>query len=372
MIPYLVVMALIPAFACALKPLRSKDKRITLTWIFYGMLAFLAMVRKETVGVDTPQFTGAYRAIGDDTSFSLKKYRYEYGFTLLCRFLNHISRNPQLLIMVTSAFMMFAVGYATYRLSEDVALSAFMFIAMTTYTMYLNVMRQAVAIGFVLIGYCKLRDRKWPIALIFFLIATQFHQTAWLVLLVFPITLLTFTRTSLILYILTTIIMFICSNSVTSLIATILGRTEFYDPNHTESNYFGALIQLMFVISIVAMCFFYMPIQKLPQKQESDDERMVYTYQHMLMLWVMFVAMGVKVEVLGRLSYYFGALVIIIVPLVLKRVPAKESFFVRNIFCLVCFVYFVIIGVFRPQWHGAIPYATDFSSVINVFKTLFR
>lgn len=65
MIPYLVVMALIPAFACALKPLRSKDKRITLTWIFYGMLAFLAMVRKETVGVDTPQFTGAYRAISE-------------------------------------------------------------------------------------------------------------------------------------------------------------------------------------------------------------------------------------------------------------------------------------------------------------------
>ena len=368
-------MASIPIFACVLKPLRSKEKRVILTCIFYGTLAFLAMMRSETVGVDTHQYTWAYRTIGSDTSFSFDKYRYEHGFTFLCRVLNLVSHDPQLLIMVTGAFTMFAVGYATYRLSDDVSLSAFMFVAMTTYTMYLNVMRQAIAISFVLIGYCKLHDRKWKTALLFFFIATQFHQTAWLVFLVFPLTFLVFSKLSLLAYIFATVIMFVGSDSVTKLIASVLGKEEFYDPNHSGANYFGALIQLFFVACIVLMCFFYMPIKKREKdinEQENANLHIVYTYQHMLMLWVMFVAMGVKVEVLSRLAYYFGSLVIVIVPAILKRIPTTERFFVRNIFCFVCLIYFITIGILRPQWHGAIPYEVDFSSVVNVFKTLFR
>ena len=365
MLVYLIVLATIPVLALIVRPSQSRTMRLVYVWMMFGILALLAMCRGYTVGVDTHQFVSVYQNVGLNPSFSLDEYRYEYGFTILCWLLNFITPEPQILLMVTGAFTLFAVGYAVYRLSDDVALSSFIFVAMTTYGMYLNVMRQAVAIGFVLLGYVRYIKRKWISAISLFYISTLFHTSAWLVLVLLLLTLLPFNRTSLVMYLCATTVMFIFSNQVTSVIAVILGKEQFYDPNHSGSNYYGALIQLIFVACIVFMCFLYMGVNA----EENGPFKDLF-YRHMLMLWLMFVAMGVKVEVMNRLSYYFGAMAMIIIPYALRQVGGRERFWVRTLFCSICLIYFLVIEICRPEWHGVVPYVMNYEGVKKVIEDI--
>ncbi|NBH69450.1 EpsG family protein [Bifidobacterium pseudolongum] len=371
MLPYLAILAFIPLAAVTLRPQESKGTRLLFCWCIFGPLAFLAMVRSYTVGIDTSQFVTAYREIGEDRNFSFSSYRYEHGFTLLCKILNMISPESQLLLLVTGFFIIFSVGYTVYKMSSDVALSAFLFVAMTNYTLYLNAMRQAIAIGFILLGYCQVIQRKWFSAIFLFVCATEFHQSAWLVLLCFVITLLPFSWKTFTSYIVVTVICFVGSAQLSASLSAILGKERLYDPTFMGANYFGALIRLLFTLSIVLLCFLYLPPRRPASGGRSNLTRTASLYQHILMLWLLFVALGVRVEILARLSYYFGAMVILIIPFALRSVPQPERSYVRVGFCAVCLAYFLIIGIARPEWHGAIPYHTDFSSVANIFRSIF-
>lgn len=371
MIPYIVVIACIPLFDVLLKPARSKSLRLLYVWIIFGMLAILAMIRSSTVGVDTQQFVSAYEDIGSNPSFSLDQYRYEYGFTLLCRLLYGISPNPQLLIMVSGAFIVFSVAYTVYHYSYDVALSAFIFLTMCTYFSYLNVMRQAIAVGFVLLGYSRLLRRKWVTAAILFLAAVEFHQSAWLVLFAMLIAILPYSKKTTVIYVCVIVVTFLGSSQVTSFLATLLGREQFYSEAHSGSNYYGALIKLIFFSCIVFMCFHYMSPRYFGSKSTLATQRILQFYQHILMLWIMFAALGVKVEVMSRLGQYFSALVLIIVPFALSRAPIQEWYWVVAIFCIVSFLYFLIIAISRPEWTGAIPYTTNLEGVWQVIKDIF-
>ncbi|PAU70260.1 EpsG family [Bifidobacterium italicum] len=370
MLPYLAILAFIPLAAIAFRPQYDKGIRILYCWIVFGMLAFLAMVRSSAVGIDTQQFVDAYRAIGEDPSFSFSTYRYEHGFTLLCRLLYQISPDSQLLLMVTGAFVVFSIGYTVYALSMDVALSAFLFVAMTNYTLYLNAMRQAIAIGFIMLGYCCFIRRKWIPAVFLLFCATEFHQSAWLLPLCLVMTLLAFTWRTLIFYVIATLVCFVGSAQVSALITSFLGKERLYDPTFMGANYFGALIRLLFTLTIVTLCFFYMPPQSRRSHGQCDVSQVVRLYQHILMLWLLFTAIGVRVEILGRLSYYFGAMVILIIPQALSKVSSPEKTYVSVGFGGVCLAYFLIIGIARPEWHGAIPYHADFEAVANVFKDI--
>lgn len=370
MVPYLIVLSFILILAYILKPNFNPRMRLLYVWIAFGTLAIMAMIRDETVGADTVQYTGAYEQIGSNPQASLDQFRYEHGFSLLCRWLYRICPNSQFLIIVSSLFILFAVGHTVYRLSLDVTLSSFLFITLNQFFSYMNVMRQAIAIGFVLLGYCRLQKHKWVSAIVLFLIATQFHQSAWLVLLVSLLLFCPFTKFWFVFYLVTTVIMFFGSNMVTSMIAILLGRKQFYDPSHSESNYFGALIQLIFVACIVLMCFYYMPIQSKNNLDRSYVSKTVGIYQHALMLWLMFMAMGVRVEVMSRLSYYFGALAIIIIPYALNKAHDRARLYVKYAFCGVCLAYFLIIGLTRPEWYGVIPYTTNLVAVGNSIKAI--
>ena len=366
MLVYLSVLAMIPIMALIMKPSHSRTMRLLYVWIVFGALAILAMFRGYTVGVDTNQFVSVYQNIGLNPAFSLDEYRYEPGFTLLCKFLNGISPEPQLLLVVTGAFIVFAVGYTVYRLSDDVALSAFMFVAMTTYCAYLNVMRQAVAVGFVLLGYNFYIKHKWIGAMAYFYIATLFHSSAWVVLIALVLTFVSFTKKTMVGYLVATAVMFVFSSQVTSAVAALMGRDPFYSEAHSGTNYYGALIILMFTVFIVVMCFFYMGIDC----NEETYSMKPTLYRHILMLWLMFVAMGVKVEVMARFSYYFGIMSICIIPYALLHVREKERFWVKMLFCGVCLAYFLIVEMCRPEWHGVVPYVMNYDGLAQLVKDI--
>jgi hypothetical protein len=77
-----------------------KIKQIYL-FIFFGVIAIISSLRAYTIGVDTAQFYNAYKLISYTDWDYLDLFRYEYGFTVLCKILSYISKDPQMLLIFT-------------------------------------------------------------------------------------------------------------------------------------------------------------------------------------------------------------------------------------------------------------------------------
>ena len=151
---YIIIILLIVLLGCAIRPNSNKKrKKIYLTIVFI-ILAIVASLRAYTVGVDTEQYCIAFDKISEMTIEQAKEdTRYETGFVVLCKILSYVYDNYQILIIVTSIFIMYAVIRFIYEESNDCILSLLLFVLLNCYAMYMSMMRQAIAIGIILLGY---------------------------------------------------------------------------------------------------------------------------------------------------------------------------------------------------------------------------
>lgn len=364
MIPYLLVMGSIPTLFTVIPPSKRYSAKKICLFLVLGIAALLGAIRSVNVGVDTAQYYSAYVSIGDSSFMELGEYRYEVGFTVLCWLLNFISPNPQLLLVVTSFFILYAVGNFIDEFSENVAISVFLFFALNIYSMYLNVMRQAVAIAFILFMYSSLVKRRWARVIIFALCAVSFHKTALIAIWLSMLLISRFRKGMYFIYLGVTLLAFISANNLTALAADLLEKDEFYNAAHAGSNYFGALIQFIFIGFIATIVVFYVEWQK-----KNIEDLPLYKanmFEHALMISVVFAALGVQIEVLSRFTQYFFIFSIVAVPFALKF----ERRIVSYLFCAIALVYFVVIAVSRPEWYGVIPYEADLGNVVNMFLSI--
>lgn len=139
MIPYLILLTIIPTAACALKPQSNcRNKRI---YVFFISIWFfiLAAFRAVTIGVDTRQFASAYQSIASDGTLDFDKYRYEHGFVVLCFLLSRLTSNYQLLLIVVALFLTIGTGLFFYYFSTDVSMSFFLFVTLNVFLSLIHI-----------------------------------------------------------------------------------------------------------------------------------------------------------------------------------------------------------------------------------------
>jgi len=126
------------------------------------ILILISSIRSINVGVDTLQYATVFEKIANCNSLTeaFNVSRFEKGFIVLCFILSRISSNPQILIFVSSVIIISSVMIFLYSSSKKVWLSLFMFIALNYFSMYMNVMRQAVAISIIFIAFYIIFEKK--------------------------------------------------------------------------------------------------------------------------------------------------------------------------------------------------------------------
>ena len=124
-------------FGLAIIKKEKKYKKIYLI-VSFILLAGIAALRTKNVGIDTLQFHDAYLRIGYLDWTELTTERYEIGFSVLCKLLNYITANPQILISFTAIFINFSVVRFIYKNSNDVVFSILLYILLNFYFSYMN------------------------------------------------------------------------------------------------------------------------------------------------------------------------------------------------------------------------------------------
>lgn len=337
---------------------RSKKRKKMFVIISFFILTVIAMLRSWQVGVDTAQY---YRNFGYITYLDWSQsdiLRYESGFFALCKILSYISKDPHILIMVSSLIIIPSVGRFIYKYSENVALSTFLYITLNTYFFHMTGMRQSLAIAFIIYGFEYLVKDKYLKYLIFVVVASLFHSSALFLISLIFIKKMYYYKKS---YIRTIIIMgtcFVFYKYLFRVAVLILGKYAAYEESvFGESNYFGALFQFLIGFILYSVCHYLYFIKK--QKTLLNSKITMIALRG-FSLAVCFQALAMRMNIFGRMTSYFWIFGIIAIPNSISNLEVKRKKEWILVIATISFLYWFIIAKYRPEWHGVIPYISFF------------
>ena len=351
MIIYIVLLAFEVFLGFILKAKKSdKNKKIFLV-VSFIVLTLISGLRTKEVGIDTNQYYTAYKRISNVYSVSdLLEERYEIGFSLLCFGLSRISSDPQLLIFISSLFINFCVLRFIYKNSEDVTYSIFLYITLNFFFSYMNIMRQAIAVAFVLLALENLKQKRYVKYFLGVGIATCFHSSAILAVLYFILDRFEYKKKYNKFLIPIFVIVFVLGRNILVLLGNISPKVfEYIGSDYDVSNYFGTLL-----IALISFLILYFGNDILKNKPEQKEHEYNFL-QKMLVMNVILGVLGMRVNIFTRFAPYFSIFQIVWLPNIFAIMKKNASQY-KMIFSIVFILYWLIIMTYRPEWYGAVPY----------------
>lgn len=165
---------------------RNRNNRVVLaitSAIIVILPCLLAGLRAENVGTDVFWYAKKVYLMAADSSslkgFLLMKSKFEIGYRFISYVSSHFFRSFNTMLFVTQLLIIVPVYITALKLNYYIP-------AWCTMTCYyslfyiesFNIMRQGIAVSFILLSFVELHDKKWGKALICVLIAELFHSSA--------------------------------------------------------------------------------------------------------------------------------------------------------------------------------------------------
>lgn len=340
----------------------NKKVRKQYVIIIFMILTAIAMFRSYKVGVDTLQYYRNFNIIANLNWSDVDILRYEPGYFYFCKVLSEISKDPHILIMVSSLIIIPSVGRFIYKYSKNVALSIFLYITLNIYFFHLTGMRQSIAIAILLYGIGFLIEGKYIKYSLVVILAAQFHSSAIFLLCMILIRKSSCGKKTYIRMLIISLLGFVFYNQIFKLASILITKYEGYaDSIFGESNYFGALLMFLVYFIIYSICQIY---QFRGRSQYKFEDNVIGKIAfRSLSIAVCLQVITMRMNIIGRMVPYFIIFAIIAVPDAISRVKSKKFIVSILIIVMLLFTYWLVIGLFRPEWNGAIPYLTIFNDI---------
>ncbi len=334
--------------------------------ISFVLFALIAALRNTSVGADTILYNYNYTSIGEKQSWAYENSRFEIGFFYLCKVLYVINKDPQTLIFVSSIFINFSFFIFIYKHSNNYFVSSLIYLFGNIYFSNMNIMRQAIAVSILILGYSFLKKKKIISYLIVIGVASLFHDVAWAAIILVLIELLPTKRWNYLLIIFVSLFVFVLYSNFFDLLTSIMGHEEYLDSKYAESNYFGAIFNFVIPLVAVGIPVLYSILNNLDIDKES------HKYICTLLVYLCFMGLVIRMNIFNRIAGLFGAYLIIIIPHFLKKIgyfsnneidqnislynATRDRYIISFITLATYCVSFFIICYSRPEWFNCVPY----------------
>lgn len=350
--------------------LRNRRAFATLSCV---LLFLLAALRAPTVGRDTALFIGVFEKLHGRPFLDIFKYAswVEPGFRLLCAAVALFTANGQWLVIVTSLIIHVSVSVFIYRHAKNVYLAFYLYMAMMIYPLYLNTMRQALAVSVLLFAWDFFKKRRYLVYSLFVLLAATFHASALIFLLCPLLTLIPVNRRTLRVLLPVTgglaLLGAIFVRPIVGLLVRLFPQYADYEPT-TFAALYGFFAVFLAVTAYGVWRLYYKPHPAVAVAEGSAcgfDERGFLTL--MMLVGVIVAAMMTGFGQLQRIFNYFEVLYLLWLPLTAPPAYFDEkkrhiAFPVELIAILLCtLAYFLVILLLRSGfWYDALPYTFFF------------
>lgn len=372
MIPYILTLFLICVYSTT-QHKYSNIGRKRIVCLSFVMIILLSSLRKWTVGIDLRQYY--YKSFIQFLSWSWKdveKNPYEAGYYYLNVFIGKLFGNPQFFIVATSLIVFSIIGWFIYRNSDDVLMSIFLFIAYLYWFMFLNIIRQAIAVSIVLIASEILKSKevgikRISIVVLLVFLASTFHNSAILMLCLLPIHYLRFKRKEILGAILVIIVALLTYDRVFSFAAGLMNHRDYVgaylDKGELDT---GILTIIMIVLyaSVFTLGAYRLVWKNKGTKNNPNALNVIREpYSNDFLMYIALVVLvtrilATRLSIVGRISYYFYPYLLILLPRIERNIHLKNNRVVfKTIVYGISLLMFLLVGYTKAgEFYGTVPY----------------
>lgn len=335
---------------------------IVISILFYLQFA----LRSNFIGNDTIAYVLLYENLQaiDYTEVMLWIGRFEIGYLYFSKIISDIFTSPQFLFVVSGLIIIPAYSVFIYKYSKLIWLSVFLYFTLRYFDENMNILRQALAICFILYSYSFLRKKRLIRFLICVFLASLFHKSAIVFILAWSINLIRIRNNYFFIFLLGIIVSFIIAPIVTNFLFKYeIVHSYYIDSDYLESGKLGPALSLIVSSLIFLFCLFTRSY-KIANFDRKTNE-IIYDNNSMLflqMLGVFILIFNLYFSILGRVAMYFNLFSIILLPNSVKCIRNRNNYILCVSAILVLFIfYYWVIVTFRPDWNKVYPYEFYFS-----------
>lgn len=320
---------------------KSKGRKILL--FFSGALIFLFIaLRDPSVGSgDSQAYINFFdRAAHAETweQFSGSN-KMEIGFQLFVFALSRVFTSSQMLLVVTAAFFAYSVCFFIYRNCEDATLGIVLFITICGMTFYMQGMRQAIAMSIGLFAYECIKKRLYFWFGVLVMLASLFHQTAVVLVVLFAVRFLKFNFKSFALSSAFVAIFFLNIERLISFANELFERD--YSSVYEGGGYIATAVH--FLILVFALAF------HRDTRKNNDETMLLYVA---LVGAVIYITRYFGVGIAERISFYFTFGQIALLPNALQRFEHRERVAIK----MIIYALAIALSVYRLHGSDLVPY----------------
>ena len=324
-------------FWCLITALLHYSKKIdkkTFT-VFTCLFLFVIMgFRGFNIGPDTYSYCKEFTALQNYTGFfGIPDWNQNVGFTVFRFLLSKITPNDaRLYLLVVSAICSYSIFYLLDRYSENVLMSQIMLLSLSYVYFFMSGIKQTLSMSILIFAYDKLREKKNIAFLLLVGLATLFHSTALVFILVLPASKLKLKKMYILLIPLVIIVGILYAKDLLETAIMYLEDTRYaaYGTYYeSENNFSGLLIQ----VAIVIVTLF------LSWKKLDDDEMQILL--PMYTVGIFFQSMTGVLAEFFRISMFFNIFGVIMLPKAFK-LTNKKGANILEAFCVIIFILYFI------------------------------
>ena len=295
----------------------TKNKRSFCIWCFV-LLFLLSGFRGETVGGDLKRYLPEFYNVAHSSFAKVFDSGYhEPGYVIFIKLLSLISMDNRSFLLGTALAAMIGPFILTYKYSNNPVVSVLLYYAMGYYTNTFNNIRQSLALSVAFCIVPFLVNRKFWKYLIGVLIATSFHYSAIILLIVYPLITRDLSFKRIMVYLASGLVLvYLFTFDIFSYIVTF--ALNKYDPEELLEERGGQGYGLLFFYSILflMLSLFYL----IKRRYLDTEQRFFLSFMLVFMVLTTLIQMTAPIfSSMVRMTFYF------FIPIVMIAVPYISS-----------------------------------------------
>ena len=352
MAPYYLLIAIPCVTAFVQMFLKRRDLRYRNNMplvIFFGIYLLLIALRSQAVGSDTVVYADLFEKIGWTPwkeIFSVRET--EHGFSIYNKLLSLISEDPQILLIVTALITVIPLAILYYKESENALVSMALFLVFPVFIMNFSGLRQAIAIAIGSIAYFAVKRKKWLLFIALVLLAWTFHQSALILLALYPLYYAKLRPIHLPVLFSALVVVYVLRTPIYNAVLPFLGEDYLETYGNTGETGAYTMLILFFLFTVYA---FLMPNEKLMDGETNG----LRNFLVLALFMQVFTAIS---PITMRMNYYFIIFIPLLIPKVTNRCIFMEKRLIQliNVVFISFFILYYLIKANRVDSLNIYPY----------------
>ena len=348
---YLIIGIILLQAFCLL--FNYKNKQMLFLCLCGLELIFISGFRDWHIGNDTFQYVQTFYRISNN--LWIESSYMEQGYIWYNKFLALFSSNPQTILLANAIIIIVSISSFIKKYSSIALLSVLLFIILN-FGGTLNIMRQYLAIAFILCGVPFVIKRQIFLFALSCILASTFHYSALLAIGIYFLYPLSFKTKYLFWILIITLFSFIYLAPILDNVFTIVGRYESYKGRILlgEETKIASIMKFTIHFVIFVFCYFTYRYIYNPKIHVFLLRPQFLIFCSIISTCLQFIS--IRGTILERLVLYYSIFNLISIPFFVYCYSKKIRILVA-IGLLICFVFYnSIILVYRPNWNEILPF----------------